>query len=260
MSYSRQSMSATLSTQQQLSPAKDAKLAEKTEPCLSHTDILMRKYERARYLRKRARHFQHCLQVRPFDRHAILSLIDITYEQNDHQAAVQVISKAITLGVNDPSPYYIKLGKCYFRRWHKDKTKDDLIPALAAYKDAIRDSIVERGAQPIPHFEMITILVRLGQHQEAFDMLGAVSTLFRNDTDWMILSQYIIAQNLLLIGKVPEAHRLYQQLVLISKTTEVDPGPDNIVMVTTRMNNFIMSLETARILQRMGKQKLAFQL
>ena len=147
------------------------------------------------------RYFQQRLLSRPFELNAISALIEITYEQQDNQAAVIVIQKSIHLGVHDSS-LFIKLGKCYFRRWLQDGTAKDLENGMSAYRHALEDAEILRGTTPVPHFEMITMLLRLGRVQEAFDMFTIVNTVFSKDTSWLTISQYNIAQSMLIIGNL----------------------------------------------------------
>lgn len=145
---------------------------------------------------------------------------------------------------------YLKLGKCHFRKWQRDQTSSDLLSALNSYKSAMKDPRVSRAALPTHYFEMISILLRMGHHQSALDILSCVTTLYKADTAWVHVSYYNMAQILLVVGRPVQALELYRMLLLFSggqQDLAVDAGPDHIVQLSLNISTILLMLEAARV-------------
>ena len=199
------------------------------------------------------------LEQRSYDVRAMAKLIDAAYERQHYLIAADSIKKALMLGGFN-GLLYQRLAKCYFRAFSTSRKAfpdANLQMALDAYKAAMRDPKIRRGETPVPYFEVLSIFVLLGQYQAALDVLGAVTTFYKSQTSWIIIAQYNIAQILVLLGKLTEAEQIYRELMLTPTVVSVDPGPDNIVFVSTSLTNIYITLEMSLLLRRQNASKLS---
>jgi hypothetical protein len=91
------------------SPQKSSK---KTTTSLSANELFLRK----QYLETRAKKLRKRLEIRPFDERALVEFAEVTYEQKNFLVSQKIIRRVMAIG--EPSGYwYLKLGKCCFRRW-----------------------------------------------------------------------------------------------------------------------------------------------
>jgi hypothetical protein len=71
---------------------------------------------RQQYLETRAKKLRKRLEMRPFDERALVEFAEVTYEQKNFLVSQKIIRRVMATG--EPSGYwYLKLGKCCFRRW-----------------------------------------------------------------------------------------------------------------------------------------------
>jgi hypothetical protein len=71
---------------------------------------------RNKYLENRAKKLRKRLADRPFDERALVEYAEVSYEQKNFLVSQKIIRRVLATG--DCSGYwYLKLGKCCFRRW-----------------------------------------------------------------------------------------------------------------------------------------------
>jgi hypothetical protein len=71
---------------------------------------------RNKYLETRAKKLRKRLADRPFDERALVEYAEVSYEQKNFLVSQKIIRRVLATG--DCSGYwYLKLGKCCFRRW-----------------------------------------------------------------------------------------------------------------------------------------------
>ena len=130
------SPSKKLKTENEDSPAKKAKLKlEKSSKKLklikqastNQSSVQGReankKFQRRVYLKERGAKLRGRLKDRPTDQRALQEYGAILYEQEDYLTAPKVIKRILASG-DTAGDWYLKLGKCYFRRWARmGKTK-----------------------------------------------------------------------------------------------------------------------------------------
>jgi hypothetical protein len=75
-----------------------------------------RKFQRKMYLKVRAAKLRGRLKDRPTDQRALQEYGSILYEQENYMTAPKVIKRILATG-DTSGDWYLKLGKCYFRRW-----------------------------------------------------------------------------------------------------------------------------------------------
>ena len=141
-----------------------------------------KKFQRKIYLKERAAKLRGRLKDRPTDQRALQEYAAVLYEQENYQTAPKVIRRVLATG-DTSGEWYLKLGKCYFRRWAKIGNKQgirscricieiilsllnlvvELYDALDCYKIAMKDPQSQRN--PVHYFEIAAILLRLGRHQ-----------------------------------------------------------------------------------------------
>lgn len=79
---------------------------------MSLNDVFLR----SKYLEERAKKLRKRLADRPFDERALVEYAEVTYEQKNFLVSQKIIKRVIAVG--DCSGYwYLRLGKCCFRRW-----------------------------------------------------------------------------------------------------------------------------------------------
>lgn len=84
-----------------------------------------KKFQRKIYLKERAAKLRGRLKDRPTDQRALQEYGEILYEQEDYLTAPKVIKRILASG-DTAGDWYLKLGKCYFRRWARSgKTKGE---------------------------------------------------------------------------------------------------------------------------------------
>lgn len=106
--------------------------------------------QRQVYLAQRTWKLQKRLAARPFDTRAILGLIDVLYERQDFLGSSMLIKKANKMEELVSSQLWVKLGRCHFRRWQRDRTKPDLTLSLEAYKKSLRPQTNEMSQPTSP--------------------------------------------------------------------------------------------------------------
>lgn len=213
----------------------------------------------ARIEKETIRYLNGQLALRPHDFTAIEKLTELHYNRKDYIATYLSINRLIQVN-RCTSSSYIRLGKCYFLRWMKDWTDEDLEAAGRAYHSAFKcGDLMKKSSLPMQHLEMFSILIRLGECQGALDILGLIVSHFKDEgiSAWMCIVQYNIAQVLLLLGKIDEAFRLYQDLFANELLIEIDVDSDTIFCNSKRIINSYISLEVCRLLQLQGDHKLA---
>jgi hypothetical protein len=75
-----------------------------------------KKFQRKVYLKDRGAKLRGRLKDRPTDQRALQEYGAIFYEQEDYVTAPKVIKRILATG-DTAGDWYLKLGKCYFRRW-----------------------------------------------------------------------------------------------------------------------------------------------
>lgn len=75
-----------------------------------------RKFQRKLYLKERGAKLRGRLKDRPTDQRALQEYGAILYEEENYMTAPKVIRRILASG-DVSGDWYLKLGKCYFRRW-----------------------------------------------------------------------------------------------------------------------------------------------
>ena len=145
---------------------------------------------------------QSRLRNRPRDINALKELRSALYAIHDYATAAEVAQRAIDCA-DFSGDLYVKLGRCLFRKWPQWKQISDIQGALAAYTTAMTDKNVNR--QSLVYLELVSIHCRLGKYQDAMDTLGAFMVVFKEDVDFLMISQYNVAIILCLAGRFDEA-------------------------------------------------------
>lgn len=98
--------------------SKKLKLAKQVSPNKSSAKgrEANKKFQRKVYLKERGAKLRGRLKDRPTDQRALQEYGAILYEQEDYLTAPKVIKRILASG-DTAGDWYLKLGKCYFRRW-----------------------------------------------------------------------------------------------------------------------------------------------
>jgi hypothetical protein len=112
-------------SQRRISPSKSSKKI-KNKPGSPNTSTANKssvkgreankQFQRKVYLKDRAAKLRGRLKDRPFDQRALQEYGSILYEQENYITAPKVIKRILATG-DTAGDWYLKLGKCYFRRW-----------------------------------------------------------------------------------------------------------------------------------------------
>ena len=85
-------------------------------PPIPSASINNETFLRFKYLQEREKQLRKRLIQRPFDQRALIEYAEVTYEQKNFLVSCKIIKRIIAIG--ETSGYwYLKLGKCCFRRW-----------------------------------------------------------------------------------------------------------------------------------------------
>jgi len=229
-----------------------------------------RRHEAARFkeLRQHRRKLVHRIELRPQDQKSTLALIDAAYELEDYFQVCTVINRSLKMFYElRTHEVYLKLGRCWLRRWKKDGVKEDLLEAFAAYKSALNnpETLIKPLACPYPYFEFAGICARLEKCQMALDILGAVMARWKEDYDMLVLCQYIVAQVSFVNGRIEDASELYNQLLLSPNLVEplvpfVTERKDSISMVSSCVVSVLCQAEVACLQHRLGDDALSVRM
>jgi hypothetical protein len=219
-------------------------------------------------LRQQRRKLVHRLEVRPQDKKSALALIEVAYELEEYMQVCTVIKRSLARFIElRTHNVYLKLGRCYLRRWKKDGARVDLQESFDAYAQALHnpETLVRPLASPYPYLEFVGICIRLDKRQMALDTLGALIARWRDDYGLLMLCQYIVAQITFVSGNSIDANELYQQLMLCPTVLEPlipfeEGRSDSIPMVSTFMVSVVCQIEVACLSHRFGKLKLSVRL
>lgn len=74
------------------------------------------RFLRRQYLIKRSNRLRKRLVDRPYDQSALQEYAAVLYEQQNFIVAAKVIKRVMDTG-DKSGHWYLKLGKCFFRRW-----------------------------------------------------------------------------------------------------------------------------------------------
>jgi Flp pilus assembly protein TadD len=75
-----------------------------------------KQFQRKLYLKDRSAKLRGRLKYRPTDQRALQEYASVLYEQENYITATKVIKRVLATG-DTSGDWYLKLGKCYFRRW-----------------------------------------------------------------------------------------------------------------------------------------------
>mmetsp|Transcript_3827 Transcript_3827/g.5954 ORF Transcript_3827/g.5954 Transcript_3827/m.5954 type:complete len:1046 (+) Transcript_3827:145-3282(+) len=212
------------------------------------------RFIRKQYLEKRAQRLKERLKDRPYDRRALTEYADVLYEQKNYLIAQKIIKRALGCGDFSGS-WYLRLGKCSFRRWLVYKAPYDLDGALDAYRIAMKDPEIQKNR--VHYFEVASMQLRLHRHQATLDLLGTVMMLFQDDDSWISIAQYNISLILFLNRRYADALKLVRELNVSRLYISVNRGEDHIFYLPYQIDNIIIELEIAVIHDAMGKKKMA---
>jgi len=231
-------------------------------------DFRRRETARFKDLRQQRRKLVHRIELRPQDQKSALALINVAYELEDYFQVCTVIKRALsTFFELRTYEVYLKLGRCWLRRWKKDGVKVDLQEAFEAYRSALSDpeTLVKPLACPYPYFEFAGICARLEKCQMALDILGAVMARWKEDYGMLVLCQYLVAQISFVNGKIEDASELYYQLLLIPSVVEplvpfIAERKDSISVVSSSVVSILCQTEVACLQHRMGNDALSVRM
>jgi tetratricopeptide (TPR) repeat protein len=222
-----------------------------------------------RELRQKRRKLVNKIEIRPHDKKSALSLIDVAYELGDYFQVCTVIKRSI-LKFPELRTFdvYLKLGRCFLRRWKKDGSKADLLGAYDAYKEALNNpGVLTRPlATPFPYFEFAGICARLEKAQMALDVLGAIMARWEDDYNILMLCQYIVAQISLVNGQINAAHEIYKDLTACPQVVEPliifdkSHHVDSIPMVSQYLTSILCQIELACLQHRLGDKKMSIRM
>ena len=223
---------------------------------------------RFKELRQKRRKLVYNIELRPQDKKSTLALIDIAYELEDYFQVCTVIKRSLEkfddLRTHD---VYLKLGRCFLRRWKKDGRKEDICEAFEAYKNALNnpETLIRPLACPIPYLEFVGVCTRLDHTQMALDTLGAMMARWKDDYDLLVLCQYIVAQISLASGRIKDASNLYQQLMLCPNVVEplsryTTELKTSMRMVSSSVVSTLCQVELACLQHRLGHDKLSVRM
>jgi hypothetical protein len=95
-------------------------------------------------------------------------------------------------------------------------------------------------------------------YKDALDCLGAFMILFKDDHDFLVVGQYLVAQILALSGKFENALAIYRELTLCPFNIEINFGDeDHISAVSLHMAEPILQIELALLVMKMGDKRQA---
>jgi tetratricopeptide (TPR) repeat protein len=220
-------------------------------------------------LRYQRRKLVHKVHVRPGDKSSALKLIDVAYELGDYFQVCTVIKRSLLkfpeLRVHS---VYLKLGRCFLRRWKTDGSRNDLNEAYDAYRKALNDPnvLMRPLANPYAYFEFIGICARLDKCQMAMDALGAIMARFEDNYDLLMLCQYIVAQLSLVNGQFDAAYKTYQQVMLCPQVIEPllifpkEEKIDSIPMVSSFITSILCQVEVACLQHMSGNKKMSVRM